>query len=97
MGAAEFYRAGPFQALTFSLPTSSRSSLLGLKKVILFGGTSTWAPVFGLRPNLVAGSQGTDDAVKYGANDDVGIPPGHLNGLIQLLGQIGPSLDFHGK
>src|SRR5207249_4513566 len=41
--------------------------------------------------NLVAGSQGTDDAVKYGANDDVGLPPGHLNGLIQLLGQIGPS------
>ena len=30
--------------------TSSRSSLPGLKKGILFGGTSTRAPVFGLRP-----------------------------------------------
>src|SRR5262245_49970019 len=40
----------PFQALTFRRSTSSRSSLLGLKKGILFGGTWTWAPVFGLRP-----------------------------------------------
>ena len=39
--------------------------------------------------NLVAGSQGTDDAVKYGANDDVGFLPGHLNGLVNLFGQIG--------
>ena len=30
--------------------TSSRSSLLGLKKGIFFGGTSTRAPVLGLRP-----------------------------------------------
>jgi hypothetical protein len=30
--------------------TSSRSSLLGLKKGILFGGTSTRVPVLGLRP-----------------------------------------------
>ncbi len=30
--------------------TSSRSSLLGLKKGIFFGGTSTRAPVFGFRP-----------------------------------------------
>jgi hypothetical protein len=33
-----------------ALSTSSRSSLLALKKGILFGGTSTRAPVFGLRP-----------------------------------------------
>src|ERR1039457_5829457 len=26
--------------------------------------------------NLIASSQGTDDAVKYGANDDVGLVPG---------------------
>ena len=32
------------------LSSSSRRSLLGLKKGILFGGTSTLAPVFGLRP-----------------------------------------------
>jgi hypothetical protein len=38
------------QALTIRLSTSSRSSLLGLKKGILFGGTSTRAPVFGFRP-----------------------------------------------
>src|SRR3954447_26829275 len=38
-----------FQALTFRLSTSWRSSLLGLKKGILLGGTSTGAPVFGLR------------------------------------------------
>src|ERR1035438_59990 len=43
-------QAVPFQALTFRLLTSSRSSLLGLKKGILFGGTSTRAPVFGLWP-----------------------------------------------
>jgi hypothetical protein len=39
--------------------------------------------------NLVAGSQGTDDTVKYGANDDFGFLPGHLNGLMNLFGQIG--------
>jgi hypothetical protein len=39
--------------------------------------------------NLVTGSQGTDDTVKYGANDDVGFLPGHLNGLMNLFGQIG--------
>src|ERR1019366_2286927 len=33
-----------------ALSTSSRSSLLALKKGILFGGTSTREPVFGLRP-----------------------------------------------
>ena len=33
-----------------ALSTSWRSSLLALKKGILFGGTSTRAPVFGLRP-----------------------------------------------
>ena len=37
-----------FQALAFRRSTSSRSSLLGLKNGILFGGTSTLAPVFGL-------------------------------------------------
>jgi hypothetical protein len=40
--------------------------------------------------NLVPGSQRTDDAVKYGANDDVGFLPGCLNGLVNLFGQIGP-------
>jgi hypothetical protein len=40
--------------------------------------------------NLVAGSQGTDDAVKYGANDDVGFLPGHLGGLTNLFNQISP-------
>jgi hypothetical protein len=40
--------------------------------------------------DLVPGSQGTDDAVKYGTDDDVGFLPGHPNGLINLLGQIGP-------
>src|SRR5260370_35106072 len=39
-----------FQALTCRRSTTLRSSLLGLKKGILFGGTSTLAPVFGLRP-----------------------------------------------
>src|ERR1019366_777927 len=108
------------------LSTSSRSSLLGLKKGIFFVGTWTRAPVFGLRPmrarlcrawklpnprkvasdarsslprmeasesaelDLVPGSQGTDDAVKYGTDDDVGFLPGHPNGLINLFGQIGP-------
>ena len=40
--------------------------------------------------NLVAGSQRTDDAVKYGADDNVGFLPGHLNGVANLVGQIGP-------
>jgi hypothetical protein len=40
--------------------------------------------------NLVPGSQGTDDAVKYGADDDFGFLPGHPNGLVNLFGQIGP-------
>jgi hypothetical protein len=40
--------------------------------------------------NLVAGSQGLDDAVKYGANDDVGFLPGHLGGLTNLFNQISP-------
>jgi hypothetical protein len=40
----------PVQPLTFSPSISPRSSLLGLKKGTLFGGTSTGPPVFGLRP-----------------------------------------------
>ena len=40
--------------------------------------------------DLVPRSQGTDDAVKYGANDDVGFLPGYFNGLVNLSGQIGP-------
>jgi hypothetical protein len=39
--------------------------------------------------NLVAGSQSTDDTVKYGTNDDVGFLAGYLYGLINLFGQIG--------
>jgi hypothetical protein len=101
----------PIQTLTFRRSTSSRSSLLGLKKGILFGGTSTRAPVFGLRPmrarlarvepsesadfNLVAGSQGMDDAVKYGANDGVGFLPGHLGGLTNLFSQVSPGHQAH--
>jgi hypothetical protein len=40
--------------------------------------------------NLIANSQGTDDAVKYGANDDVGFLPGHLGGLTNLFSKISP-------
>src|ERR1019366_8660299 len=40
--------------------------------------------------NLVPGSQGTDDAVKYGADDEVGVLQGHPNGLVNLFGQVGP-------
>src|ERR1039457_5567267 len=40
--------------------------------------------------NLVAGSQGADDAVEYGADDDVGFLVGQLNGLVNLFGQFGP-------
>jgi hypothetical protein len=47
--AAEFYRSFLFQALACRRSTTLRSSWLGLKKGILFGGTSTGAPVFGLR------------------------------------------------
>jgi hypothetical protein len=90
-----------------ALSTSSRSSLLALKKGILFGGTSTRAPVFGLRPvrpprwrvlkvpnprisTLFAGSQCTDDAVQYRADDDVSLLQGQPNDLVNLLGQFGP-------
>jgi hypothetical protein len=45
--------------------------------------------------NLVAGSQGTDDTVKYGANDDVGFLQGHLNGLRNLSAQLGPDHLVH--
>ena len=38
--------------------------------------------------NLVAGSQCADDAVKYGANNDVGLLYGQLNGLANPFGQI---------
>ena len=38
--------------------------------------------------NLVAGSQRADDAVKYGANNDVGFLHGQLNGLANPFGQI---------
>jgi hypothetical protein len=40
--------------------------------------------------NFVSGSKGTDDAVEYSANDDVGFLPGHCSGLINLFGQICP-------
>ena len=40
--------------------------------------------------NPLARSQGTDDTVKYGANDGVAFLPRHLNGLTNLFGQIGP-------
>jgi hypothetical protein len=38
--------------------------------------------------NLVAGSQGPDDAVKYGANDNVSFFPGQLGSVANLLSQI---------
>ena len=41
--------------------------------------------------NLVLGSQSADDAVKYGANEDVGFLHRHPNSLANLIGQIGPS------
>src|ERR1035441_6700992 len=47
--------------------------------------------------NLVPGSQGTDDAVKYGAHDDVGFLQGHPNGLVNLFGQIGPGHLAHSR
>jgi hypothetical protein len=40
--------------------------------------------------NLVAGSQGADDAVKYGADDDIGFLVGQLDGLANLFGHVGP-------
>jgi hypothetical protein len=40
--------------------------------------------------NLIAGSQGTHDAVKYTAHNDVRLLPGHLNGAGNLFGKIGP-------
>jgi hypothetical protein len=40
--------------------------------------------------HLVAGSQGADDAVKYGANDDVGFLLWQLNGLTNLFCQVSP-------
>jgi hypothetical protein len=45
--------------------------------------------------NLIAGSQGTDDTVKYGADDGVGFLERHPNGLVNLLGQIGPGHVAH--
>ena len=40
--------------------------------------------------NLVPGSQSTDDAAKYGADDNVGSLPGHPNGVVNLFSQISP-------
>ena len=40
--------------------------------------------------HFVPRSKGTDDAVEYSANDDVGFLPGHRSGLINLFGQICP-------
>src|SRR5664279_3307168 len=40
--------------------------------------------------HLVAGSQGTDDAVQYRADDDVRLLQGQPNDLVNLLGQFGP-------
>ena len=41
--------------------------------------------------NLVPGSQSANDAVKYGANEDVGFLHRHPNSLANPIGQIGPS------
>jgi hypothetical protein len=40
--------------------------------------------------NFVAGSHGTDDAVKYGADDNVGFLLGQLSGLTNRFSQISP-------
>jgi Cysteine-rich CPXCG len=40
--------------------------------------------------NFVAGSHGTDDAVKYGADGNVGFLLGQLSGLTNLFSQISP-------
>jgi hypothetical protein len=40
--------------------------------------------------NLVTRAQGTDDTVKYDAGHGVGLHEWHPNGLVNLLGQIGP-------
>ena len=40
--------------------------------------------------HLVAGSQCTDDAVQYRADDDVSLLQGQPNDLVNLLGQFGP-------
>jgi hypothetical protein len=45
--------------------------------------------------NLIAGSQSTGDTVKYGADDGVGFLQWHLNGLVNLFSQIGPSQLVH--
>ena len=39
--------------------------------------------------NLVPSSQSTNDAVKYGGHDSVGLLQGRSNGLVNLFGQIG--------
>ena len=40
--------------------------------------------------NLVSGSQGTNDAVKYGADGGLGFLHGQPSGSVNLFGQIGP-------
>ena len=40
--------------------------------------------------NLIAGSQNSDDADKYGADDDVRFLQRHPDGLVSLFDQIGP-------
>lgn len=47
--------------------------------------------------NFVVGSQGPDDAVKYGAHDDVGFLQEHPNGLVNLFGQIGSGHQAHSR
>jgi hypothetical protein len=42
------------------------------------------------RLNPVPRSHGTDDAIKYSADDAVGFLQGHPNGLVTLFDQIGP-------
>ena len=63
---------------SFWIPSDARSSLARVE--------SSESADF----NLVPGSQRTDDAVKYGANDDVGFLPGQRSGLTNLFSQISP-------
>jgi hypothetical protein len=47
--------------------------------------------------NLVAGSQGTDNAVEDGDDHDVGFFPGHRRGSGNLFNQIGPGHPAHAR
>src|ERR1019366_8868930 len=47
--------------------------------------------------NLIVRPQGSDDAVKYGADDDVGFLQGQPDSLVNRFGQIGPGHLEHSR